>query len=71
MNFTLLTITEIVKYGYSESCRNSVAVADGYALCKRNGIGTRTTETAKQLENIVSERMADGWYWRLEGTNYG
>ena len=40
--------------------------AEGYALCKRNGISKRTTETAKQLENIKSVKMPDGWYWKLE-----
>jgi RecA/RadA recombinase len=40
---------------------------EGYALCKRNGIGKRTTETAKQLEGIRSIKMPDGWYWTLEG----
>ena len=40
---------------------------EGYALCKRNGIGKRTTETAKQMENIKSVNMPDGWYWKLEG----
>jgi RecA/RadA recombinase len=40
--------------------------SEGYALCRRNGIGKRTTETAKQLEDIKSVKMLDGWYWTLE-----
>ena len=42
-----------------------ILCAAGYALCKRNGIGKRTTETAKRLEDIKSIKMPDGWYWTL------
>ena len=45
--------------------------ADGYALCKRNGIGKRTTETAKKLEDIKSVKMPGDWYWTLEGADNG
>lgn len=45
---------------------NPIPCAEGHALCKRNGISKRTTETAKRLENIKSVKMPDGWYWVLE-----
>jgi len=48
---------------------NPLLCTAGYALCKRNGIGKRTTETAKQLEHIGSVRTSEGWYWKLEETN--
>ena len=50
---------------------NPISCTAGYALCKRNGIGKRTTETAKQMENISSVRMNDGWYWMLEEKDCG
>jgi hypothetical protein len=40
--------------------------AEGYALCKDKGIGTRTTETAKRLESKKSIKLPDGWYWTRE-----
>lgn len=45
----------------------AISCVEGYSLCKRNGIGKRTTETAKRLENIKSIRMPDGWYWTSGG----
>jgi len=47
-----------------------ILCAEGYALCKRNGISSRTTETAKQLENIKSIKLPDGWYWMLDGGSH-
>ena len=43
-----------------------IPCAEGYTLCRNNGIGKRTTETAKRLEEIKSVKMSDGWYWVLE-----
>lgn len=39
---------------------------DVYALCKKYGIGERTVDSAKRLENIKSVKMTDGWYWKLD-----
>ena len=49
--------------------QKSLLCAEGYALCKRNGIGKRTTETAKRMEDIKSVKMQDGWYWTIGGAD--
>ena len=44
----------------------SILCADVYALCKKHGIGERSVDSAKRLENIKSIKMPDGWYWIME-----
>jgi len=39
--------------------------AEAYALCKKHGIGERSVDSAKRLENIKSIKMPDGWYWSM------
>jgi len=39
--------------------------AEAYALCKRYGIGERSADTAKRMEDIKSVKMPGGWYWVL------
>lgn len=40
--------------------------ADAYALCRKYGIGERSVDSAKRLENIKSVKKSEGWYWELE-----
>jgi hypothetical protein len=42
--------------------------AELYAEAQRHGIGKRTMESAKQTLGIKSMKRADGWYWKLGGT---
>ena len=46
--------------------KNPMLCAEAYELCKKHGIGKRTTESAKRFEKIKSIKMPDGWYWKLE-----
>jgi len=45
--------------------------SEAYALCKKHGIGQRTADSAKRLEEIESVKMPDGWYWALRGEGNG
>ena len=61
-NTKLMQARTLLRQALSEK---PILCADAYNLCKKHGIGQRSADSAKQLEEIKSIKMPDGWYWIL------